>query len=125
MMIEFNLDGTIIQANDNYLRAFDYTDADLKGKSHSVFVTEEDRGSTAYKEFWNNLRAGKFQSGEFKRISKHQREIRIVATYNPILGKDGVVTKVVKFATDVTARKRGEESCATRRTCSIYRTTPS
>ena len=108
MMIEFNLDGTIIQANDNYLRAFDYTDADLKGKSHSVFVTEEDRGSTAYKEFWNNLRAGKFQSGEFKRISKHQREIWIVATYNPILGKDGVVTKVVKFATDVTARKRGE-----------------
>ncbi len=108
MMIEFTLDGTIIQANDNYLRAFGYTGADLKGKSHSIFVTEEDRGSTAYEEFWNNLRAGKFQSGEFKRISKDQREIWIVATYNPIFDKDGVVTKVVKFATDVTFRKQGE-----------------
>jgi PAS domain S-box-containing protein len=109
MMIEFNMDGTIIQANDNYLRAFDYTDADLKGKSHSIFVTEQDQGSAAYKEFWDNLRAGKFQSVEFKRIGKHHREVWIAASYYPIFDRNGIVTKVVKFATDVTARKQAEK----------------
>ena len=109
MMIEFNLDGTIIQANDNYLRAFGYAPSDLDGKAHSIFVTEEDRRSRAYKQFWDHLRAGEFQSGEFKRIGKDAREIWITATYNPILDKNGVVTKVVKFATDVTTRKYAEE----------------
>jgi two-component system sensor histidine kinase/response regulator len=109
MMIEFNLDGTIIQANDNYLRAFGYAPSDLEGKAHSIFVTEEDRRSRAYKQFWDHLRAGEFQSGEFKRIGKDAREIWITATYNPILDKNGVVTKVVKFATDVTIRKHAEE----------------
>ncbi len=71
MMIEFNLDGTIIQANDNYLRAFGYAHADLEGKPHSIFVSEEDQRSAGYKEFWDNLRAGKFQSGEFKRVGKN------------------------------------------------------
>jgi two-component system, sensor histidine kinase and response regulator len=109
MMIEFNLDGTIIQANDNYLRAFGYAPADLEGKAHSIFVTEEDKRGTGYKEFWDNLRAGKFQSGEFKRIGKDAREVWIAASYNPILDKNGVVTKVVKFATDVTTRKQAEK----------------
>jgi two-component system, sensor histidine kinase and response regulator len=109
MMIEFNLDGTIIQANDNYLRAFGYAAADLEGKSHSIFVTEEDKRGAGYKEFWDNLRAGKFQSGEFKRIGKNAREVWIAASYNPILDKNGVATKVVKFATDVTTRKQAEE----------------
>ena len=109
MMIEFNLDGTIIQANDNYLRAFGYAHADLEGKAHSIFVTEEDQRSAAYKEFWDNLRAGKFQSGEFKRAGKDGRWVWISASYNPIFDKNGVVTKVVKFATDVTPRKKAEE----------------
>jgi PAS domain S-box-containing protein len=109
MMIEFNLDGTIIQANDNYVRAFGYAHADLEGKAHSIFVAEEDRRSAVYKEFWDNLRGGKFQSGEFKRVGKNGREVWITASYNPIFGKNGVVTKVVKFATDVTLRKQAEE----------------
>jgi PAS domain S-box-containing protein len=109
MMIEFNLDGTIIQANDNYLRAFDYAHADLEGKAHSVFVTEEDQRSAGYREFWDNLRAGKFQSGEFKRVGKNAREVWIAASYNPIFDIHGAVTKIVKFATDVTARKQAEE----------------
>jgi PAS domain S-box-containing protein len=109
MMIEFNLDGTIIQANDNYLRAFGYADADLEGKAHSIFVGEKDKGSAAYKEFWDNLRVGKFQSGEFKRVGKNAREVWIEASYNPIFDKNGVATKVVKFATDVTPRKHAEE----------------
>jgi two-component system, sensor histidine kinase and response regulator len=109
MMIEFNLDGSIIQANDNYLRAFGYERADLEGKAHSIFVTEEDKRSAGYKEFWDNLRAGKFQSGEFKRIGKNAGKIWIAASYNPIFNKDGVVTKVVKFATDITKSKQAEE----------------
>jgi two-component system sensor histidine kinase/response regulator len=109
MMIEFNLDGTIIQANDNYLRAFGYTRADLYGKAHSIFVTEEDQRSTGYKQFWDKLRAGKFQSGEFKRIGKNAREVWITASYNPIFDKDGVVTKIVKFAADVTTSQQAEE----------------
>jgi two-component system, sensor histidine kinase and response regulator len=109
MMIEFNLDGTIIQANDNYLRAFDYTHADLEGKPYSIFLSEEYRNSAAYRELWDNLRTGKFQSGEFRRIGNHHREIWIAATYNPIFDKDGVVTKVVKFATNLTAHKQAEQ----------------
>jgi two-component system, sensor histidine kinase and response regulator len=109
MMIEFNLDGTIIQANDNYVRAFGYTHADLEGKGHSIFVTGEDQRSAAYKEFWDKLRAGKFQSGEFKRVAKDGRDVWITASYNPIFDKNGVITKVVKFATDVTLRKEAEE----------------
>ena len=112
MMIEFDLDGTIIQANDNYLRAFGYTPADLEGKSYSIFLTTRIENRVAYTELWDNLRTGKFQSGEFKRISNHQREIWIAATYNPIFDKDGVVTKVVKFATNLTARKQGEQRAA-------------
>ena len=109
MMIEFNLDGTIIQANDNYLRAFGYSRADLEGEAHSIFVSKEDHRSAAYKEFWDNLRAGKFQGGEFRRMGKNGREVWISASYNPILDKSGVITKVVKFATDVTSRKQAEE----------------
>ncbi len=107
MMIEFNLNGTIIQANDNYLHAFGYTHAEVEGKADSIFMTEnEQRGA---EELWNNLRAGKFQSGEFKRIGKNGREVWIAPFYNPILDKNGVVTKVVEFATDVTKRKQAEE----------------
>jgi PAS domain S-box-containing protein len=109
LMIEFQLDGTIIKANDNYLRAFGYNDGDLEGKHHSIFITEDDPMSEAYKEFWNKLRAGHFQSGEFKRTGKHNREVWIEASYNPILDKNGVPTKVVKFATDMTARKHAED----------------
>ena len=109
MMIEFNLDGTIIQANENYLRTFGYAHADLEGKAHSIFVNEEDQRSGGYQEFWDKLKAGKFQSGEFKRIGKNGREVWISAFYNPILDKNGFITKVVKFATDVTPRKQAEQ----------------
>ncbi len=125
MMIEFNLDGTIIQANDNYLRAFGYTHAEVDGKAHSIFLSEEEQRGAGYKDFWDNLRAGKFQSGEFKRIGKNAREVWIAASYNPILDKNGAVTKVVKFATDVTPANKQRKSCARKPTCSICLTTPS
>jgi PAS domain S-box-containing protein len=110
MMIEFNMDGTIIRANENYLRTFGYTSADLVGKDHTVFVTEECARSAEYKAFWDELRRGKFQSGEFVRIGAGGREVWIVASYNPIYGSDGVPFKVVKFAADVSDRVRAQSA---------------
>ncbi|MEI6987393.1 MAG: PAS domain S-box protein, partial [Rhodospirillaceae bacterium] len=102
MIIEFTLDGSIIKANANYLKAFGYAEGDLAGKNHSVFVSEDYKASAEYREFWAGLRAGKFQSGEFERIGKDGRYIWIEASYNPIIGPDGKPAKVIKIATDVT-----------------------
>ena len=106
MMIEFNMDGTIILANENYLQAFGYTNADIAGKDHSIFVTEEYKRSPAYQKFWETLRGGAFQLGLFVRIDKQGKEIWIEASYNPVLGPDRVPVKVVKFASNVTARMK-------------------
>jgi two-component system sensor histidine kinase/response regulator len=104
MMIEFNMDGTVIKANENYLRAFHYADADMTGKNHSVFVTPEYKLSPKYKEFWDGLRRGEFQAGLVMRVDKLGNEVWIEASYNPIHGPNGVPVKVVKFAANVTER---------------------
>lgn len=104
-IIEFNLDGTIITANQNFLTAVGYTLADIQGKHHSLFVTPEERDSAAYAQFWSNLNRGEFQAAEYKRIGKDGREIWIQATYNPLLDDSKQPYKVVKFCTDITARK--------------------
>ncbi len=106
MMIEFRMDGTIIKANGNYLRAFGYQDAELTDRHHSVFLTKEYEQSIEYRKFWEELRAGHYQAGLFSRIAKHGNEVWIEASYNPILGPNGVPMKVVKFATNVTDRVR-------------------
>jgi diguanylate cyclase (GGDEF)-like protein/PAS domain S-box-containing protein len=104
MIIEFDMDGTILHANENYLRAFGYAAADLEGKSHSIVVTDEYRQCPEYQEFWNGLRRGEFQRGEFRRVGKGGREVWIEASYNPILDRNGAPVRVVKFAADVTER---------------------
>ncbi len=104
-VIEFNMDGTIITANKNFLGATGYALADIQGKHHSMFMPDAERGGTAYRAFWECLNRGEYQSGEYKRIGKGGREIWILATYNPILDERGRPFKVVKFATDVTAQK--------------------
>lgn len=104
-VIEFNMDGTVIAANDNFLRALGYTLAEIKGQHHSMFVEERYRQSDAYKEFWNRLRQGEYQAAEYKRIGKNGREVWIQASYNPILDLNGTPFKVVKYATDITAQK--------------------
>ena len=104
MMAEFSIDGAIIQANDNYLRAFGYQGGELRGKHHSVFVSEEARRSTEYEEFWKELQAGHYQTGLFRRIDMQGNTVWIEASYNPILGPDGIPTKVVEFASNVTER---------------------
>ena len=104
-VIEFNMDGTIIAANENFLRAMGYTLGEIQGKHHSMFVVPEDRGSATYREFWARLNRGEFQAAEYKRLGKGDKEIWILATYNPILDEAGKPFKVVKFATDVTEQK--------------------
>ena len=104
-VIEFNMDGTIVTANENFLGAMGYSLAEIQGKHHSMFVVPDDRDSAAYREFWAKLNRGQFDAAEYKRIGKGGKEIWILATYNPILDEAGKPFKVVKFATDVTAQK--------------------
>jgi methyl-accepting chemotaxis protein len=104
-VIEFALDGTIITANDNFLKTLGYALSEIVGKHHSMFVEPATRDSHAYREFWARLGRGEYVAGEFKRIGKGGREVWILASYNPILDEKGVSFKVVKFATDITAEK--------------------
>lgn len=112
-VIEFNLDGTVITANDNFLKTLGYRLEEIRGKHHSMFVEPEYRDSMSYREFWDSLRRGDYQTAEYKRIAKGGKAIWIQASYNPIRGADGKLAKVVKFATDTTAQvedrlRRGE-----------------
>jgi methyl-accepting chemotaxis protein len=104
-VIEFNMDGTIVNANENFLGAVGYSLAEIQGKHHSMFVMPADRDSASYRDFWSRLNRGQLEAGEFKRLGKGAREIWILASYNPILDESGKPFKVVKFATDVTQQK--------------------
>ncbi|MGU3495319.1 PAS domain S-box protein [Xanthobacteraceae bacterium A53D] len=104
-VIEFETDGTIVSANENFLKAVGYTLGEIRGKHHSIFMPAEERDQPAYKQFWADLRAGKFQQAEYRRIAKGGREFWIQASYNPILGRDGKAKRIVKVATDITAAK--------------------
>jgi methyl-accepting chemotaxis protein len=104
-VIEFQLDGTIVAANDNFLTAMGYSLDEVKGRHHSMFVEESYRQSGEYREFWAKLNRGDFIAGEFKRIGRGGKEVWLQASYNPILGLDGKAFKVVKYATDVTRQK--------------------
>jgi len=106
-VIEFNLDGTIVTANENFLKALGYSLNEIQGKHHSMFVPAEQRESVEYRAFWAALGRGEFQAGEFKRIAKGGREIWIEASYNPVLDAAGKPIKIVKFASDVTEKKLG------------------
>ncbi len=101
-VIEFELDGTIITANENFLKTLGYTLDEIQGQHHSKFVEPGYRESAEYKQFWRELASGKFQSAEYKRIGKGGKEIWIQASYNPIFDETGQPVKVVKFATDIT-----------------------
>lgn len=104
-MIEFELDGTVVKANDNFLKTLGYTEDEIRGKHHRMFCDPSYADSLDYKIFWEKLNSGEFQSGEFRRIGKNGKEVWIIASYNPILDSSGRPYKVVKFATDVTASK--------------------
>jgi len=104
-IIEFAMDGTILNANANFLNALGYSWNEIKGKHHSIFVDPSYKLSDEYREFWDKLKRGQYQSAEYKRFGKGGREVWIQASYNPILDAKGKPYKVVKFASDVTRQK--------------------
>ncbi|MGX9962113.1 methyl-accepting chemotaxis protein [Roseomonas sp. F4] len=103
-MIQFALDGTILDANANFLKALGYTIEEVRGRPHSMFVDAATRESPDYAAFWDKLRQGAFQAGQFRRLGKGGRVVWIEGAYNPILDASGKPCKVVKFATDITAQ---------------------
>ncbi|MDE1902109.1 MAG: PAS domain-containing protein, partial [Alphaproteobacteria bacterium] len=104
-VIQFNMDGTIIDANDNFLNVLGYRLDEVKGKHHSMFVEQAYKNSIEYKQFWEALNRGEYQAAQYKRIGKGGKECWIQASYNPILDLNGRPFKVVKYATDLTPRK--------------------
>jgi len=104
-VIEFQMDGTIISANENFLSVMGYSLREIQGEHHQMFCDDEYSRTPEYRQFWKALRAGEFQAGEFKRLGKGGKEVWIIASYNPIFDSTGKPFKVVKFATDITASK--------------------
>ncbi len=129
-VISFDLDGHVLEANANFLNAVGYTAGEVVGQHHGMFVDPAERAGTDYARFWEALRRGEFQAGQFRRIGKGGREVWIEASYNPVFDADGRPVQVTKFAIDVTAqveqrervrlleeeaaRERAEARCATR-----------
>ncbi len=104
--IEFNLDGTIITANENFLNAMGYRLEEIQGKHHSMFADPKFAASAEYREFWAALNRGEFQAAQYKRFGKGGKEIWIEASYNPLMNKNGRPYRVVKYATDITAKTK-------------------
>ncbi|MBR0646395.1 PAS domain S-box protein [Roseomonas hellenica] len=104
-IIEFAMDGTILTANGNFLKAMGYTLPEIQGKHHGIFVAPAFRDSAEYRQFWADLNKGEYRAAQYKRIGKGGKEVWIEASYNPILDRRGRPYKVVKFATDVSAQK--------------------
>jgi methyl-accepting chemotaxis protein len=108
-VIEFTLDGKVLRANPNFQSTLGYTENELVGQHHSMFVDPAYRQSHEYRMFWDKLGRGEYDTGQYKRIGKGGREVWIQASYNPIIGPDGKPFKVVKYATDITAQVKATE----------------
>lgn len=103
-MIEFQTDGTIISANENFLKTMNYSLDEIKGKHHSMFCLPEVVKSQRYSDFWKDLKSGKSRNGLFRRIAKGGKDIYLEANYLPILDQNNKIYKVIKFANDITQR---------------------
>jgi methyl-accepting chemotaxis protein len=104
-IIEFDLDGNVIAANENFLRTLGYSADEVIGKHHRMFCVPNYAASPEYTEFWRKLGGGEYVAAEFKRLAKGGGEVWLRASYNPVFDKNGKAVRVVKFATDVTASK--------------------
>ena len=104
-VIEFDLDGIVLHANENFLSTLGYSLDEIKGQHHRMFCDEEYHTSLDYKLFWKSLAEGQFQSGEFKRVCKNGNDVWILASYNPVLDESGKPFKIVKFASDISNEK--------------------
>jgi len=111
-VIEFGLDGKVLHANDNFLNTLGYSLQEIRGQHHGQFVDPVERGSAAYRQFWERLGRGEYDSGRYRRIGKGGKEVWIQASYNPILDISGKPFKVVKYATDITEQVRAADMLA-------------
>ena len=109
-MIEFNLQGEVLTANDNFLNTMGYRLEDIRGKHHRLFCNREEADSAGYKNFWAQLNRGEYVSGRFQRVGRNGQPIWLRATYNPVFDSNGKLYKVVKFATDVTEQVQHQEA---------------
>jgi methyl-accepting chemotaxis protein len=107
-IIEFTPDGTILAANENFLKVVGYRLDEIKGRHHSLFVAPEDRDGAAYREFWAGLRRGEYRAAQFRRIRKDGKEVWLEASYNPVLDRRGRSVRIVKLATDISAEKAAQ-----------------
>jgi methyl-accepting chemotaxis protein len=105
-LIEFDLQGTILHANENFLHAVGYTLDEVRGRHHRLFVDPSHAESPAYRQFWEKLARGEFDQGIYRRLGRDGREVWINASYNPVYDANGRPYKVIKFATDVTAAQQ-------------------
>jgi methyl-accepting chemotaxis protein len=106
---EYGLDGTILSANENFLKTMGYTLEEILGKHHSMFVDMSLRSSQEYRALWDRLARGDYDAGLYRRVGKDGREVWIQATYNPILDMDDKPFKVVEYAADITSQRRQDE----------------
>ena len=104
-MIEFDLDGTVVSANENFLSIFGYEMDEVVGKHHRMFCDPQYAESDDYAQFWKKLGRGEYHAAEFKRLAKGGKELWLQASYNPVFDEDGKPLRVVKFATDITQSK--------------------
>ena len=105
-MIEFDLDGVILDANDNFLNTMGYSLDEIRGQHHRTFMDPTEAARPAYAEFWRDLNAGRFVATKFRRLAKGGREVWLQASYNPVLGADGRPFKVIKLAVDITVAEQ-------------------
>ena len=111
-VIEFDLGGHVLTANDRFLGGMGYSLAQIQGKHHRMFCEPEEYNSTEYQDFWKRLNAGEFVAARFKRVDSHGRVVWLEATYNPVLDANDRLYKVVKFATVITDQVNQEQAVA-------------
>jgi methyl-accepting chemotaxis protein len=109
-VIEFDMDGTVRMANENFLKMVGYGLADVKGQHHRMFVDPVYQSSGDYRSFWDKLGRGQYDAGQYKRLGRGGREVWLQASYNPILGVDGKPYKVVWYASDITEQVKMREA---------------
>ena len=108
-IIEFKPDGTIITANENFLKTMDYNLDEIRGKHHSMFCDSSYRHSKDYMQFWEDLREGKFKSDKYVRYGRNNKKVYLEASYNPVKNDDGKIYKVIKFATDISEQVKKDQ----------------
>lgn len=113
-VIEFDLQGNIITANDNFLTALGYSLSDVQGKHHRIFVDAAYAASSDYQKFWQRLQSGTYFVDRFKRLAKNGKTVWIEASYNPVMDASGKPIKVIKLATDITAKVEAENDAKSR-----------